>query len=353
MARSNDLLRKHPAFLAAARGAIGIYLSLDTTPYSPPSANGHSGEGSGDGSDGISEEERRKAEKKAKKAEAKAKAAAAASSGQGAGANGKNQTEEDLLAKEKEDDDPTGVKAWSTKTPLDDVKPWLVQLERLGENVPEAQELIAKVALRQSESQCCSFETCARVLTEHQQTDQYLRASKAIFALKKAAPSSPALHELVVSLALAARARSGSADVQEAVLPSVKSALEELLPGDASLESYNSSFLQQHPGDASAILAAAKAQWAISGQSDKQGVHDLLLQLCKEENAASTPLLMETREFLLSSVGQEAADALQQEARKRWPRADAFRSKEERETQKREIEERRKKEREAGNENKP
>lgn len=144
MARSNNLLRKHPAFINAARGAIDIYLQLEATPYEKPSANGHAGSSA---SDGISEEERRKAEKKAKKAEAKAKAAAAASAPTKAG---QQPTEEELLAKEKEDEDPRGEKLWSTRTAMEDIKPFLVQLERLGEEVPEAQEVIAKVTLRQS-----------------------------------------------------------------------------------------------------------------------------------------------------------------------------------------------------------
>lgn len=148
LARSNNLLRKHPAFIKAARAAIDIYLQLDAAPYEKPTANGHDSASA----DGVSEEERRKAEKKAKKAEAKAKAAAAAEKSTSSAPAGKNgqQTEEDLLAKENADDDPTGEKLWSTRTALKDLRPFLVQLERLGEEVAEAQEIIAKVALRES-----------------------------------------------------------------------------------------------------------------------------------------------------------------------------------------------------------
>lgn len=139
MIRSNDVLRRHPAFLSAARGAISILLSLHEAPYTPPSSSASSAEGT----EGLSEEERRKAEKKAKKAEAKAKAAAAAANG---------SKEDEAAVKEKEDEDPTGEKAWMTRSPLEDAKPWLTHLEALGPDVPEAQELIARVALKQSES---------------------------------------------------------------------------------------------------------------------------------------------------------------------------------------------------------
>ena len=147
MARSNNALRQHPAFIRAARGAINILLQLEAKPYEKPSVNGsHDASANGDGGDALNEEERRKAEKKAKKAEAKAKAAAAADDGKKAAAGAVEE-----IAKEKENDDPAGEKLWSTKTPLKDLEPFLSHLERLGEDNALAQELVFEVAMRKSE----------------------------------------------------------------------------------------------------------------------------------------------------------------------------------------------------------
>lgn len=64
--------------------------------------------------------------------------------------------------------------------------------------------------------------------------------------------------------------------------------LEKLLPlSSTSLENYNTQYLQKYPGDASVILAASKAQWAISGQKDKEGVANLIAQVARKENDPS------------------------------------------------------------------
>lgn len=95
--------------------------------------------------------------------------------------------------------------------------------------------------------------------------------------MQEIAPESPNLHLRLVDFALLMQSPSSTAP--EAVLGLVRKELETLLPtSSVTLENYNTQYLQKHSGDMDAALAAAKAQWAISGQKDGQGVSNMLLE---------------------------------------------------------------------------
>jgi len=144
MVRSNNVLRKHPAFLRAARGAIEIYLHLDKNPYSLPVTNGNH-------TNGVLEGVKQKAEEGAKELAEKAKAAAEeAKKAVKPGQPKKAEEEEEDKPPAVVDDDPYGDKLASTKTPLDDVVKLVDQLALLGSDNPEAQELIFEASLYKS-----------------------------------------------------------------------------------------------------------------------------------------------------------------------------------------------------------
>lgn len=160
MVRSNNVLRKHPAFLAAARGAIEIYLQLHAKPYQRPETNGTHGKPSfyvvmnkrltdttAAEDENLTEEDRRKAEKKAKKLEAKAKAAAEEAKKLLTKGNQKKEDAEEEIIKES-DQDPKGEKLWQTTSALKDVEPFVKHLELLGQDNVEALDLVCRVAIQ-------------------------------------------------------------------------------------------------------------------------------------------------------------------------------------------------------------
>lgn len=179
--------------------------------------------------------------------------------------------------------------------------------------------------------------------------EQFLRAIKALQALRKASPTSPALHERTVELAVALRASDTS--IAEPVRSVITQALEDLLPSSVSLEAFNTDYLQKQPGNADAILAAAKAQWQIS-PSDTPRVNELLMQLTRPESRASLATLKEASAFLKEDVKEDQykITAFEQAAAQLYPEATAFKTVDAVKAQKQAIMDRRQKAREAGNE---
>ena len=349
MARSNNALRKHPAFIRAAQGAINILLQLEAKPYEKPSANGsHAASANGEGGDALNEEERRKAEKKAKKAEAKAKAAAAASADDGKkGATGAV----DEIAKEKEDDDPAGEKLWSTKTPLKDLEPFLSHLERLGEDNALAQELVFEVAMRKSEWHSESTAFHVDTGSSRAFAEEYLRAVRALQRAHAISPESPILHYQIVRFALLLEASSSDSGIPAELEATLKADLEPLIPlSSVSPQAFSTDYLQKRPGSAEVILGAARAQWAIS--EDARATSELLLQMAKPENKPTLRDLRAAKVFLQTDVGadQTQLEAFRSAAAGVFPRATAFRSAEQNQEQQAAIAESRRKEKAAGNE---
>jgi hypothetical protein len=81
----------------------------------------------------------------------------------------------------------------------------------------------------------------------------------------------------------------------EAVLTILREELEALLPvSSVTLDTYNTQYLQQHPSSIEAALAVAKAQWAISGHRDKQGVMNVLTEALKGGEKPSLAVSPET-----------------------------------------------------------
>lgn len=112
--------------------------------------------------------------------------------------------------------------------------------------------------------------------------------------MQEIAPNSPALHLRLVDFALLVQSPPSTAP--EAALGLVRKELETLLPTSSiTLENYNTQYLQKHSGSMDAALAAAKAQWAISGQKEGQGVSNMLLEGLKSADKPQLSVSLRSR----------------------------------------------------------
>lgn len=103
------------------------------------------------------------------------------------------------------------------------------------------------------------------------------------------APQSPVVHLQLVEFAI--KMQTPSSDVPETVLALIRQEFETILPiSSVNLDAYNTQYLQQRPGDSEAVLAVAKAQWAISGRKDKEGVSNRILEGLKECDRLKLPV---------------------------------------------------------------
>lgn len=227
--------------------------------------------------DTLSEEDRRKAEKKAKKLEAKAKAAAEEAKKLLTKGNQKKDDNEEEIIKDV-DQDVNGERLWQTKSPLQDVEPFVTQLELLGQDNIEALELVCRAAIKRGEyPDPRPYQTN---LTRTVSSGESVRALRVLKRMQEIGSQSPNLHLQLVEFALLLKSPRSS--VPEAVQALLLEELEPILPiASVSLEHFNTQYLQQHPGDAEAALAAAKAQWTLSEHRDKDGVSSMLLEAFK------------------------------------------------------------------------
>ena len=85
--------------------------------------------------------------------------------------------------------------------------------------------------------------------------------------------------------------QSPESGLPDHIKPIILRSLESLVPlASVSLEAFNTEYIQSHAGVADAALAAAKAQWTISGQRDKDGVAAIVMQILRQENKATLPV---------------------------------------------------------------
>lgn len=109
---------------------------------------------------------------------------------------------------------------------------------------------------------------------------EIVRALKLLQRMQAVAPKSPALHLQAIEIALLVQ--NPPANTPESVLQLVRQELEVFLPlSSITLENFNTQYLQQKAGDLEAAIAAAKAQWSITGKSDKNGVLNIVLESLK------------------------------------------------------------------------
>jgi len=185
------------------------------------------------------------------------------------------------------------------------------------------------------------------------------------------APQSPAFHLQLIEFALLMQAPPSTAT--ESILPLLREEFETLLPvSSINLETYNTQYLQQHPDDAEAALAVAKAQWAISEHRDRQSVLDIVTAAFKSGekpslavsviqifcsvsslmNVLSTQTVQAALTFLRDDVQAESG-SLQSfitAAKGHFPTASLLKSSDELAAQRASIDEHRRKKKEAGNE---
>jgi len=179
---------------------------------------------------GLSAEEEKKAKKKAKKAQQKQeeqkKAAAATSTNEDKGLD---------LAPQK-DDDPDGTKLLTSPEPLERAWKLLSPLVRLSITNIDLWVTVYDVAVRRG---------------------KYLQAIRALNRATVLDADHPELHARLVHFRK--QQESLPSSPPSPVRTIVSDALETLISSEATLEAYNTQYLQRHSVDASAVLGAARA----------------------------------------------------------------------------------------------
>ncbi|KIP11893.1 hypothetical protein PHLGIDRAFT_82848 [Phlebiopsis gigantea 11061_1 CR5-6] len=216
-----DNLRSHPAYVRAAIAAAEIYVQV----HDDPTAASHAS------ADSKLSDEAKKAKKKAKKAAVKAvledtKKAATSSANEDKG----------LDVGPPKDDDSDGVKLLQAKDGLEKASKLLSPLSTLAADNIDAWVAIYDVAIRRK---------------------KYLQASQALNRAQALDEDHPELHVRLVHFK-----KTVSTLPQEPpspIGPVLSQASSRLFSADIALDTYNSQFLQRHPGSPKATLAFAKS----------------------------------------------------------------------------------------------
>ncbi|KAH9928580.1 NMDA receptor-regulated protein 1a [Amylocystis lapponica] len=216
-----DQLRSHPAYIHTAIAASQVYVRV----YDNPSLASAS-----TSTANLSDSEK-KAKKKAKKAaqkiqeESKKTAATTVSSNEDKG----------LEPIPPKDDDLDGTKLLQAADPLERAASLLAPLTRHAQNNIDAWIAIYDVAVRRK---------------------KYLQAVKALNTVRSLNPEHAELHVRLVHFKQTVSSLPQPPPTP--IGPVLTAAVADLLPDEQSLDLYNSQYLQQHPSDARAVLAAAK-----------------------------------------------------------------------------------------------
>ncbi|KAK4702781.1 N-alpha-acetyltransferase 15/16, NatA auxiliary subunit, partial [Phenoliferia sp. Uapishka_3] len=244
--RYTDQLRAHPRYIAAAKGAINIYLRLHDDPSSvapPPLTNG-----------ALEEAEQKKKQEKIEAA--KAKKAADATKDKGKKPANK-KAEEDETPAPIIDADPNGDKLLATTKPLDAALTFLRPLEKAAGGFLETWLLSFEVAIRR---------------------EKYLQALRALRTAYAIDPTSAALHPLIVRFRMVIFGLPPDA-VSPAARKTIDAGLLELM-GSKTVDAFNAEILQR--GGCNYVVAAAKGTLAASSEATKE-VEELLFQLVRAE----------------------------------------------------------------------
>ena len=188
------------------------------------------------------EAERKKAAKKAQKAEQKARKAALSS--------GDGKKEEQPIP----DDDPTGIKALKTETPLEEALKLLKPLQKLAAGRIETQTLAYEIYIRQG---------------------LYLAALKALLAAKEIDSEDARLHSQIINF-------SRKSDLPTDVKAVVDVTLKDLI--DVPVEEFNSTYLSRHSTSPRHILGAARGLYEIQQPSvDIASILSVLEKLTEQD----------------------------------------------------------------------
>ncbi|EMD34697.1 hypothetical protein CERSUDRAFT_86122 [Gelatoporia subvermispora B] len=225
-----DRLRSHPAYVHSAIEASQILIRLHDDPSLATATST---------SASLTDAEK-KAKKKAKKAAQKVQEETKKAAG--------NSANEDkgLEPSPAKDDDPDGIKLLQAPEPLERAAKMLHPLRTLAASNVAAWIAIYDVAIRRK---------------------KYVQAVKALSSAHVLQADYPELH---VRLVHCKRTVSSLPEPLAApVGPVVTSTITKLVPDEQSLELFNSQYLQQHSGNARAVLATAKASRLLQASQEE------------------------------------------------------------------------------------
>ncbi|KZT28069.1 N-terminal acetyltransferase A, auxiliary subunit [Neolentinus lepideus HHB14362 ss-1] len=212
-----DRLHSFPAYPEAALAASQIYVRLHDDPDLVASLTAPAA---------LTD-----AEKKAKN---KAKKAAHKQEDPKKAANALSNEDKGLEPEPAKDDDPDGTKLLQATDKLEKAAAWLAPLTRLDKDNIHVWIAVYDVSVRRN---------------------KWLQAIRALNHARSLDSEHPELHLRLVDL----RKRDPSSACAPAIEPAVTAALQELIPDEVSLETYNSQYLQKHSTSPRAILSCARA----------------------------------------------------------------------------------------------
>ncbi|KZO98449.1 N-terminal acetyltransferase A, auxiliary subunit [Calocera viscosa TUFC12733] len=263
-----DRLRGHSAYISAATAAAKIYLKLHDGPESP-----HADDQAG------------KHGRKKKRPEASTNGANSA--------NGK-ASESPVPSGGA---DAEGRDLLSTKEPLQQAYSILSRSDGLIRNHPEFWVVTFDVALRRA---------------------KYLQAARALQTAKSLHSDDPEIHVRVVEFT------SRDFSTSEArVAKTIERIASELAPRQ-SLEQYNAEYLQRHPNNPPAILAAARALHLIKGAEGSEDTRSLIWQLLHPECIADVKTCLAAFAFIGEVCGEDIQEEFRKSCSARFPLATIF-----------------------------
>jgi tetratricopeptide (TPR) repeat protein len=235
-------LRSHPAYVAAALSASQIYLAAFDDPSVIKASSG-----------GNLTDDEKKAQKKAKRAAQKAQEDVKKAMTPNVSGN----EDKGLEPSPNKDDDPDGLKLLSATDPLERAAKLLKPLATLASDKVEVWIAIFDVAVRRK---------------------KYLQALKALEHARALDPEHPELHiRLVEFKRTVSTLPQPLSDPHGAIL---SESLNNLLPEEISLDTYNSQYLQRNPSSAPSILATAKVSYKL--ESPRESVESTIFNTLEE-----------------------------------------------------------------------
>ncbi|KAI0689172.1 NMDA receptor-regulated protein 1-domain-containing protein [Cytidiella melzeri] len=279
-----DQLRSHPAYVHAAIAASEIYVQL----HDDPSIAKHSSSSSS-----LTDAEK-KAKKKAKKAaqkvqedSKKAQPVAAAE-------------DKGLEPGPPKDEDLDGAKLLQSADALDRAAKFLAPLAVHAQKNILAWISIYDVAVRRK---------------------KYLQAAQALTQAQSLDADHPELHIRLIHFH-----QSVSSLPQQPpapVGPALTESLAKLLPAEIALETFNSQYLQKHPGNPRAVLAFAKALQVLGGPPEE--IENVLFEQLRPESSLDTKTAEQILLFL-QGIKSSRAENFRSSCDSKFPSSTVFKT---------------------------
>ncbi|TFK49358.1 N-terminal acetyltransferase A, auxiliary subunit [Heliocybe sulcata] len=166
--------------------------------------------------------------------------------------NAQGNEDKGLEPEPAKDDDPDGTKLLQASDRLEKAAAWLAPLTRLTKDNIDVWIAVYDVAVRRN---------------------KWLQAIRALSHAQSLDAKHPELHLRLIDL----RKRNPSSACAEAIRPAVIASVQELIPDEMSLDTYNSQYLQTHTTSANAILSCARASHRL--EAPLAEIEDLVFTL--------------------------------------------------------------------------